>query len=915
MKENIRGVLIDGDLIFRGAGGKPAEEIAAVIAALGEHEVRVAIVARTDREVEFSRDHALVTPDPGLCRRSDGVDLDYFSRLMRVPSFHLIYLGEDEATLRRVRGAGAHILAIGDPGRASGADILRRYPLSVIDIPSLLRSGRPERNPVDEVSIIESFPDAERPGYWETLFSLTNGYLGLRGDHEELTLAENDQPALFINGVYEYRPYRHVVSFPGYPDGFHGLVNLMRITGIEWRLGEGRITPFASGVSEYRRYLDLQRGLLRKEYLVDEAASGTKVRIESERFVSRAELNLAAQRYALTVVDGGGTAGVKVAFELPVPSRHFPEEYRRDLICRGDAGRMEIGFATRASGIEVLLAAACRLTVNGREIPLVWREEADGVFASVELELQRGDEAVFERYARLSSSVDETLVPGEEECRKPEPAGLPASGWGAALAEHEAAWSRLREHGAAAISGAPEDQQALAFSLFQLLQNCPADGRRSVSATGVTGDGYAGHIFWDTEMYMVPCYSHTAPELARGVLHYRYLLLEKARERARQLDGRGALYAWNSIDGSECGVVFEASTAEYHINSAVAYAVWYYATVTQDREFLLSHGAEIVFETARFLFDLGHYSAERGGAFCISAVCGPDEYACGVDNNYYTNRMAQWHFTYAARLWESLGAECASLAGRIGLTESEVDAWARAAEAVYLPRSAELGICMQDDGYLGRKPVDMETIPFNYDIRELFHPLNLWRMQVTKQADVLLALYLFSGEYSTAEIERNYLYYEPRTNHGSSLSPAIHSVTAAAIGRMDEALEFFRASARMDLDDFKGNTAKGVHTAACGGTWLALVAGYGGLRIDESGYRLDPVCPDEWDGYRFRLRQGEAVMEVAVDANMAAYTLRQGESFSFRHGSRPVLLKKESLSSCGFPLRQSDVRREDSRIH
>jgi alpha,alpha-trehalose phosphorylase len=364
---------------------------------------------------------------------------------------------------------------------------------------------------------------------------------------------------------------------------------------------------------------------------------------------------------------------------------------------------------------------------------------------------------------------------------------------------------------------------------------------------------------------------------------------------------RGALYAWRTISGDECSSYFPSGSAQYHINAAVAWAIRLYVDATGDHAFLIAHGAEILFETARVWLDVGHFNPRRGGAFCIHAVTGPDEYSAVVDNNHYTNRMAQKHLRDAAAVARWMAEEHAAafdaLASRIQLDAAEIDAWHRAADAMYLPVDPALGIFPQDDTFLdkprlpprppaeGKRPLLLEL-----------HPLTIYRHQVCKQADTLLALMLAGEHVDRAAKRRNFDYYESVTLHDSTLSASTFSVLAAEVGHADKAYDYFLDTLRVDLDDLHGNAAHGVHMAAMAGSWLALTWGFGGLRVVDGLPSLDPTLPAAWSGYRFGLRWGEAQLRVEVDVHGVRYTLAGAAPLRFRHaGALHELAPGESI--------------------
>ncbi len=460
------------------------------------------------------------------------------------------------------------------------------------------------------------------------------------------------------------------------------------------------------------------------------------------------------------------------------------------------------------------------------------------------------------------------------------------------LSQHEY-WDEHWSIGDITIDGNPADQQAVRFSLFQMKQQLPVINQCSIGATGLTGPGYSGKVFWDTEMYLMPYYNYTNPETQKELMMYRYKLLDTARTRAKEFNTVGAMYAWCSISGEETSIVFEASVAEYHLNSDIAYSVWRYYDSTGDKDFLYDYGAEMVFETAKFMAHRGRFIEENDGKFCINVVCGPDEYACGVNNNMYTNFMLQFHLRFAldvvAEMKENAPEKYAKLAEKIDLQEAELDLWKRAADNMYYKYNEKLGIHEQDDSFVRNDPVDMDTLPKNLDIRWKYHPLDLWRMQVSKQADVVLLNFIQGDKFTFEEKMRNYDYYEPKCNHGSSLSPAIHAIMAAELGK-PETYEFFRCSAYMDISDFKHNTADGLHLACLGGVWMTVVNGYLGMRHYKAGILFNPHIPEEWDGYHIKFAYRGAVIEIDVNQEKATFTLVSGDAMEFTMGDTKVKL-------------------------
>ncbi len=449
------------------------------------------------------------------------------------------------------------------------------------------------------------------------------------------------------------------------------------------------------------------------------------------------------------------------------------------------------------------------------------------------------------------------------------------------------------------LDGDPALQQGIRFNLFHLLQSVGRDGKTNIAAKGLTGEGYEGHYFWDTEIYIFPVFLYTRPEIARKLLEFRYALLPHARARARQMGhASGALYPWRTIAGEECSAYFPAGSAQYHINADIAYAIKLYDEVSGDPTFLREAGAEIVMDTARIWLGLGRFVDRLGGRFGIYEVTGPDEYTACVNNNYYTNAMAQMHLAFAADVAERLRrdhpADFARIVAAIGLGPDEPAAWRAAAEAMYLPVDEVLGIHPQDDSFLEKPAWDIAQTPAeNFPLLLHYHPLVIYRHRVLKQADVVLALLLLGDRFTLEEKKRDYDYYEPLTTHDSSLSSCIYSILASEIGYHDQAYAFFMETARMDLDNKHGNTPYGAHLAAMAGAWLSLVYGFAGLRAFNGTLRFAPYLPGHWSHYRFMVRAQGRQLEINVDGSGVTYRLRSGEALTVLHHDRAVMLTAE----------------------
>ncbi|HMP02435.1 MAG TPA: glycosyl hydrolase family 65 protein, partial [Gemmatales bacterium] len=444
------------------------------------------------------------------------------------------------------------------------------------------------------------------------------------------------------------------------------------------------------------------------------------------------------------------------------------------------------------------------------------------------------------------------------------------------------------------VEGAhPRAQQCLRWNLFQLIQAVGRADFAGVPAKGLTGQTYDGHYFWDMEMYMMPFLTYTAPRLARNLLRYRHSILEQARKRARQVNQKGALFPWRTINGEEASAYYAAGTAQYHINAAVAHAIMKYVEVTGDEDFLDECGAEMLVETARLWYDLGFFSERQEGRFCIHSVTGPDEYTTVVNNNTYTNLLARENLRYAASVVRTLEEKRPEafkiLVHRTQVTRAEADEWQRAGDLMYVPYDQRLGIHPQDDSFLDREVWDFANTPANrYPLLLYYHPLVIYRHQVIKQADIVMAMFLLGHEFSAEQKKRNFDYYDPLTTGDSSLSACIQGIVAAEIGYGAEAMKYFEYALLMDLANVGGNVKDGCHIASMGGTWMAVVFGLAGL-TDYGGkivFRPRQLVERLRFGLFFRGRR----LEVEIGGGTVLYTLTSGSDLTFRHHQEVITL-------------------------
>lgn len=751
-------------------------------------------------------------------------------------------------------------------------------------------------------------------GQAETMLTLANGYLGIRGMQEEGRPVW--EAGVFLNGFHELRPITYGEHAYGFPRVGQSILNCPDGTIIKLFVDGEPFVPAEAEIHAYRRVLDFRAGTLSRD-IAWVTPAGRRMRLRTVRLVSFDQRHLAAIQYEVTAEEAD--AEIVISSEL-VHRAPLPDSAGADpRLATGFAARVLQPAGTRHAGMRAILTyrtsgsgltlgcgmdhvleTACRVTTEST---------CDDDFAAVVIKAQAepGSPIRLRKYlgyhyahlgdpAELQSQVAWTLDRAVQ------------SGF-ESLAERQRArvdhfWSQADVE---VEGGPPQLQQVIRWNLFQLLQATERAEGHGVGARGLTGQTYEGHYFWDIEIYVLPFLIYTRPRIARNILKFRYETLGRARARARELGHRGATFPWRTINGDEASAYYAAGTAQYHINADIAYALRKYVEISGDTDFLHRFGAEILVETARFWWDLGFFSERHGGCFCINGVTGPDEYTAVVDNNLFTNLMARENLRYAADTVAAMQHDdveaFAELVRCTGLGTEEPNEWREAASRMYLPWDERLRIHPQDDSFLDKEHWDFAATPEDkYPLLLHYHPLNLYRRQVIKQADTVLAMFLL-GEQFTLEIKkRNFDYYDPLTTHDSSLSVCIQSIVANEIGYAAKALEYFRFAATMDLADVGGNVKHGAHIASIGGTWLALVFGFAGLRDHGGRIHFRPHLPAEWRCLRFTLAIRGCRLRVEAGREATTYSLLEGtELVLFHEGEKVALTAATPAATCANP--------------
>lgn len=758
--------------------------------------------------------------------------------------------------------------------------------------------------------------DPGRAALYESLFMVGNGHFGIRGAEEERR--HSAFRGSFINGFFEKKPIRYGEWAYGYAKNHETILNVADIASIEVAV-DGHPFDFKTGsVEGYERRLDLGGGRLERE-LLWLSPSAARVEMRSSRLASFERPDLAAMR---CVILAKSACRIDVTSFLDASVRNRAAEAgdprvgshisRNPIVwsaaeCEGDSLRLSGATAQSRLGVSIFArhrAIVRRKGGDGESSPELEAPEAESAVRGEELSarysvvLAKGDSLVLEKFVALADGPQSELSSLKARAAQAADEGR-AAGYARIESEQKEYMDRFWSMAEIRIDGDPSVEEGLHFNLFHLLQSAGRDGRTSIAAKGLSGEGYEGHYFWDTEIYVLPFFTYEAPFIARALSDYRIGILDKARERAKELSLPGALFPWRTIDGEETSAYFPAGTAQFHICADISYSLNRYASSSGDESIFLEGGAELLVETARLWMGLGFFNPRRGDRFCIPCVTGPDEYSALVDNNAYTNLMAEYNLRKAADLVDWLKEEhpdvFGRMAGRLGLGEDEPAAWRRAADLIYIPYDPATGIMPQDDQFLDRPAWDLAATPGgDFPLLLHYHPLLLYRRRVLKQPDTVLALFLRHERFGLAEKIRNFRFYEPLTTGDSSLSPCIQSVMAAECGFAEKAYDYFMETARMDLDDIHGNSRDGVHIAAMAGSWISIVYGFAGMRETEKALSFQPLMPRGWRLLAFSLMYRGNRLSCEFGQEHSVYRLVEGEELSIVHGGKRYRITREA---------------------
>ena len=756
--------------------------------------------------------------------------------------------------------------------------------------------------PVEPWHVRETSLDLNLLAQSESLFALSNGHIGLRGNLDEGE--PHGLPGTYLNSFYEIRPLPYAEAGYGYPEAGQTLVDVTNGKLLRLLVDDEPFDVRYGELLEHERVLDMRAGTLTRN-VQWRSPAGKQVKVVSTRLVSLAQRGVAAIEYVVEALDEfvrvtvqselvtnedqpptSADPRVSAVLTNALQSVHYEKTHRGALLVH----------RTRASKLMMAAAMDHDVEVPGR-VEVATEAGEDWARTTVICGLRPGQRLRIVKYLAYGWSSLRSR-PALRDQAAAAVSGARYTGWTGLLESQRTYLDDFWDSADVEVEGDPDSQQAVRFGLFHVLQASARAERRAIAGKGLTGTGYDGHAFWDTEGFVLPLLTYTTPHAAADALRWRASTLDVAKERAAQLDLEGATFPWRTIRGQECSAYWPAGTAAWHINADIAMAFERYRTVTGDNSLEEDCGLEVLVETARLWLSLGHH--DRHGVWHVDGVTGPDEYTAVVRDNIFTNLMAAHNLRTAAEAC----ARHAEAAHAMGVTTEETAAWRDAADAAHIPFDRELGVHPQCDGFTTFAEWDFSA---NTTYPLLLHQpyVRLYPAQVLKQADLVLAMHWQSHAFTAEQKARNVDYYERRTTRDSSLSACTQAVMCAEVGHLELAHDYANEAALIDLRDLHHNTRDGLHMASLAGSWTALVAGFGGLRDDEGVLSLDPHLPDGISRLRFRLRWREFRLTVDVNHADVNYTVRDGPGtgLTIRHAGEEVELSSEGPTTIAIRQR------------
>ena len=756
----------------------------------------------------------------------------------------------------------------------------------------------------DNWSIIEEGFDKERVKSSESLFSIGNGAMGQRANFEEHYTGKTFQGS-YIAGIYY--PDKTKVGWwkNGYPKYFAKVLNAPNWIGIDVEInGENLDLNACIKVEKFRRELNMKEGWYNRSFEAT-LQNGTEIAVNIRRFLCLNLDEVGVINYEITPLNKEAKIVYKPYIDAGVTNEdaNWDEKFWEPLGTKDQENQAFVTAQTFKTHFKVTTFMSNSIWTNGKNLnisPEIVSATKEKVQFNYAVTVAKGTTSSIQKIGGYTVSLnhDNTLLAAESAI-----IWALEKGYGQLLQDQIDAWSKIWKMSDIRIDGDVKAQQGIRFNIFQLNQTyLGKDSSLNIGPKGFTGEKYGGSTYWDTEAYCIPFYMATKDQqVARNLLTYRYNQLDKAIENAEKNLGfknGAALYPMVTMNGEECHNEWEITHEEIHRNGAIAFAIFNYHRFTGDYSYIPEKGLEVLIGIARFWHQRANFSKDKN-QFVILGVTGPNEYENNVNNNFYTNYIAKWCIDYAFEQIQKVSLEYPSdhkrIIEKVKLSEAELQDWRKVSGNMYFPKSEELGIYLQQDGFL-----DKDLVPVK-DLDKSQRPINqkwswdrILRSPYIKQADVLQGFYFFEDHFSTEELKRNFEFYEAFTVHESSLSPCVHSIQAAKLDKMGMAYTFYLRTSRLDLDDYNKEVEEGCHITSMAGTWMSIVEGFGGMRVKDDALHFSPKIPKEWKGYSFKINFRNQVLEVAVKHNKTQFTLEGTKEMTVFVNGKPVLVKPKS---------------------
>ena len=755
----------------------------------------------------------------------------------------------------------------------------------------------------DNWSVIEEGFDAERVKSSESLFSIGNGAMGQRANFEENYTGDAFQGS-YIAGIYY--PDKTKVGWwkNGYPEYFAKVLNAPNWIGIDIEINGEDLDLNTCKVQHFRRELNMKEGWYHRSF---EAVlqNGTEISVNVRRFLCMDLDESGVINYEITPLNKNATIVFKPYVDAGVSNEdaNWEEKFWEPLSVSHFENRAFVTARTFKTHFIATTFMHNAILLNGKNTNIN-PENVDSNHEKVQftytVDTAKGETASIQKIGGYTVSMNHqnTQTAAEKTIDT-----AVANGYAKLLQQQIDSWAKIWEMSDITIEGDVKAQQGIRFNIFQLNQTYSGkDSRLNIGPKGFTGEKYGGSTYWDTEAYCIPFYMATKDqEVARNLLTYRYNQLDKAIENAAKLGLKNgaALYPMVTMNGEECHNEWEITFEEIHRNGAIAFAIFNYNRFTGDYSYIPEKGLEVLIAIARFWHQRANFSTALN-QYVILGVTGPNEYENNVNNNFYTNYIAKWCIEYALENIKKVATDFASDYNRISkktnINEDELQSWKEVADGMYFPYSEEYGIYLQQDGFLDKDLVRVANLDKSQrPINQKWSWDRILRSPYIKQADVLQGFYFFEDHFTTEELKRNFEFYESFTVHESSLSPCVHSIQAAVLGKMDMAYTFYLRTSRLDLDDYNKEVEEGCHITSMAGTWMSIVEGFGGMRVKDNALHFTPRIPKEWEGYSFKVNFRSQVLKVAVHQNETKFSIDGDKDLTVYVNGAAILVEPNSL--------------------